>query len=256
MMRVHENSRSVDLIRIERADLDQLLDFRHRDAPCGSHVGIEIARRLAINRLPSASPFQALMSDTRPSNRSRARRSPRQRRAAPCALPPSCRRRSGCRTHRCLRRRRGCVRRGCPGIEFDLQLPCEILPLEFLVLADVRGDHLADLAGLEEQPQSSSSMPALFEITVRSLTPDARQRADQVLGTRTAQAARHHRDPVLDHAAQCARRIRKISWNSSPAPTLPAEAAAAFSRTASIRFPRTGRLFQMRHRLANQERFF
>jgi len=39
-------------------------------------------------------------------------------------------------------------------IELQLQVACKILLLEQFVLADVGGDHLPDLAALQQVPQS------------------------------------------------------------------------------------------------------
>ena len=39
------------------------------------------------------------------------------------------------------------------GIEFELELAREVLPLELLVLAHVGGNHLADLAALQQQAE-------------------------------------------------------------------------------------------------------
>src|SRR5205085_3350726 len=46
------------------------------------------------------------------------------------------------------------------------------LPLELRVLADVRRDHLSNLFRLQQQSESQSSTPALFETHVRLFTPD------------------------------------------------------------------------------------
>jgi hypothetical protein len=61
------------------------------------------------------------------------------------------------------------------GRELQLELAGQVLALELLVLADVAGDHLLDLPRLSSSwPRPKPSTPALFEMTVRFLTPLSR----------------------------------------------------------------------------------
>src|SRR4051812_48343837 len=48
---LHEDPLRHDLIGIQRAGLDQMLDLRDRDASRGGHDGIEVARRAPIDQV-------------------------------------------------------------------------------------------------------------------------------------------------------------------------------------------------------------
>src|SRR5271165_368097 len=47
----HEHARRVHHVRIEFSGLNQMLDFGDRDLGGGSHHGIEVARRLAVDEI-------------------------------------------------------------------------------------------------------------------------------------------------------------------------------------------------------------
>ena len=114
----------------------------------------------------------------------------------------------------------------------------EILPLEFLVLADVGGNHFADLTALQQQPETGAVDAGVVRHDGQIANARIVQRADQLLGNAAqAETAAHQRDAVLDDAAQGARRIR-------------IHLGARGHRPISIRITPGGRLFQMRQAAA------
>ncbi len=88
---------------------------------------------------------------------------------------------------------RGAARRASLRVELDLQLATEILPANSCS-AHVGRDHLPDLACVQKLAEPTPSMPALFETTVRPLTPRREaHRLDQLVrDAAEAEAAAHH----------------------------------------------------------------
>ena len=79
----------------------------------------------------------------------------------------------------------------------NLQFAGQILPLELLVLADVRGNHLGDLARLEQLAEAELVDAGVVGDDGQAAHARLAQREDQVLGDAAqAEAARHHRHPV------------------------------------------------------------
>ena len=77
-------------------------------------------------------------------------------------------------------------------VEFELEFARQVLAHELGVLADVGRDHLLDLPRVcSSMPRPKSSTPALFEATVRSLTPlSADRRRSGSRGCRTGRSRR------------------------------------------------------------------
>ena len=82
-------------------------------------------------------------------------------------------------------------------IELELELLREILALEFLVLADVRGNHLADLPRLEQQPEPEAVDAGIVGDHREIARARVAQRDDEVLrNAAQAEAAGHHRHAI------------------------------------------------------------
>ena len=86
-------------------------------------------------------------------------------------------------------------------IELELQLAGEIEMLEQFVLADIGRDHLSNLTALRRCQSPKPSAPALFEMTVRSFTPDAWISGIRLSGLpNQSKAAGHDRHPIAKEA--------------------------------------------------------
>src|SRR4051812_18890633 len=144
---LHEDAGRVDAVRLDRARIHELLDFRDGVTSRRGHHGVEVARGLSIDETPCAIALPRLDEcevrvQWRFENISsavddaallafrdqRARASWRKEPADACAG------RAHALRERALRNE----------LHFDFLL--QELPLEFLVLADVGRDHLAHLA--------------------------------------------------------------------------------------------------------------
>ena len=141
---LHEDAGRVDAVGIELAGLDQLLDFRDRDAAGAGHHRIEVARGLAIDEVALGVALPRLHQRQvggQPGfehvglavDDARLLAFGDQRARAGLGVEAVDARAAGADAlgERALR------------IEFQLQLAGQVLPLELLVLADVRGNHLA-----------------------------------------------------------------------------------------------------------------
>ena len=196
---------------MQRTGLDQLLDFGDGDAPGRSHVRIEIARRLAVHEIALRVALPRLhecdigddpgfqdVGFTVHDPRFLAFRHQRARTglgeegvdAGTAGAHP--------------------LRHGALRTEFEFQLAGEVLPLEFLVLADIGGNHFADLARNEQQPQAGAIDARI--VGDHGEIPHARvmEGADELLGypaKAESPAAQCH--AILDDAAQRALGIRK-----------------------------------------------
>src|SRR5690606_34127972 len=85
--------------------------------------------------------------------------------------------------------------------QLDLELPAQVLPLELLVLADVRRDHLPDLAVLEQEPEPEVVDPAVVGHDHEILRAERAERRDAVLrDAAEAEAAREEGGAARDVA--------------------------------------------------------
>jgi hypothetical protein len=92
---------------------------------------------------------------------------------------------------------------GALGRELQLQLACEVLALELLVLAHVAGDHLLDLARLQQLAQAEAVDARVVRRDGQVLDAAVAQRLDQGLGDAAqAEAADGHELAVGDHALE------------------------------------------------------
>ena len=83
------------------------------------------------------------------------------------------------------------------GVSCELELARQHLALELLVLADVGGDHLRDLPGLEQQPHAEVVHAGVVADDREALGAAVHQRLDEVLGNAAqAEAAGGDRDVV------------------------------------------------------------
>ena len=93
-------------------------------------------------------------------------------------------------------------------VELQLQLAGEVELGEELVLADVGGDHLLDLAGLEQQAEAEAVDAGIVGDAGQVLHAGLAQRRDQVLrNAEQPEAAGHHRHAVEQHARRAPIRI-------------------------------------------------
>src|SRR5687768_14356654 len=67
-------------------------------------------------------------------------------------------------------------------IELELQFPGKVLPLELLVLANIGGNHLADLPGFKQQPQAKTVDAGVIGNDGQVPDPGIPQGFDQDLG--------------------------------------------------------------------------
>src|SRR5215472_10225671 len=168
---LHEDARRVNALRVEVADLDELLDLRDRDFAGRGRHRVEVARRFPVDQISQSValpgrdhrevPDDPALEDVLASVELLGFLALRHERADPSggvkARDP---RATGAHPlgERAL------------GDELDLELTRQELALELGVLPDVGRHHLADLAAPQEQPQS----PVVHSAVVR----DDRQVAD------------------------------------------------------------------------------
>ena len=235
---LHEDARRVHVIGIDLADLHDLLGLGDADAARGRGHRIEVARRLAIDEVAGLVGLPGL--DERHIRVQRAlhhvllavelarllalrderavARGSEERRNARAA-------RAQLLGERALRR------------ELELELAGQVLPLELLVLADVGGDHLADLARLEQEPQAEAVDAGVVRDHREVLLAAIAQREDQRLGDAAqAEAADGQRLAVLDDV-----RERRLGGREELVHTglrTPGPADAGGSATAGRQFKR------------------
>ena len=99
-------------------------------------------------------------------------------------------------------------------VELQLQLAGEVELGEQLVLADIAGDHLLDLAAGQQDAQAEVVDPAVVGDHRQVLDARVADRRDQVLGNAAeAEAARHDGHAVEEHARErLARRHPLSCW--------------------------------------------
>ena len=159
---LHENARRVDVVRVDLAGFDEMLDLGDRDPPGGRHHRVEIARGLAIDEvafavaLPGVDDRQigddAALHDiglavefaqllALGDQRADAGLGEKRRNAGAAGADAL--------GERALR------------VEFELELALQIKIGEQPVLADIGRDHLADLPGFEQQPEPGAVDPGI-----------------------------------------------------------------------------------------------
>src|SRR5215471_14134133 len=149
-----EDTRRVDVIGIDRAGVDQLLDLGDGDSRGGCHYRVEVARRLAIDKIAFAVAFPgmddgevgdeaalhyvALTVEVTDFLAFRNQR-PDARLGEECRYPRS----AGPNP----------LRQGALGVKLDIEFAFQIKIGEELILTDIGRDHLANLSGLEQQSE-------------------------------------------------------------------------------------------------------
>jgi hypothetical protein len=95
------------------------------------------------------------------------------------------------------------LRQGALGRQFQVQLVGEVLPLEFVVVANVGGDHLADLAGAEQLAQAKAIDACVVADDGQAFFAGVAQGGDQGFrDAAQAEAAHRQGDAVADDAIQ------------------------------------------------------
>lgn len=92
----------------------------------------------------------------------------------------------------------------CPAGKFQLQLACEILALEFLVLAHIGRDHLLDLARLQQLAQTKAIHTGVVRHHGQIFHAAIAQGVNQCFrNTAQAKTADGDQLSISDHALQC-----------------------------------------------------
>ena len=184
--------------------LHQMLDLRHGDFAGGCHHRIEVAGRLAINEI--AFGIALIGVDDRDIGDKAALHDIGG--AVEFAQLLSLRH-EGPNAGFCEK----CRNPGAPcpdafgecalRIEFEFQFAGQILPLEELVLADIRRDHLFDLPRLEQNAQSGAIDPRIVRDDRQILDPEIMNGLDQnVRNAAKPKSSRHEDHSVLDDVGQ------------------------------------------------------
>src|ERR1700730_1852960 len=225
-----ENARRMDRFGIDVSRRDDVLDLRDRHLAGSGHHRIEVARRLPIDKI--AFRVALICVDDRdigdesalhdigravevaqllPIGNDSSNSSPgEKRRDARAACPDS-------------------LRQGALRIEFEFEFAGKILPLEKLVLADIRRDHFFDLSGLEEEPQARAIDARVVRDHGQILDLEVTNGGDQHLrDAAKTKSPGHEGHPVLEDAGQgrvCIGENLVHAWSSA--------AGIRLSRTAS-----------------------
>ena len=190
---LHEDARRVHAVRLDRAGVDQLLDFGDRVSRRGRHHRIEVARGLSIHEVAGAIALPRLderevgvqrrLEDVGAAVDDAALLAFRDQRAGAGRREETAdagARRAHPLGERALRHQ----------LDFDLLL--QELPLEFLVLADVGRDHLAHLPRAQQRPDAVVVDAGVVADDGQVLGAAAMQRGDQVFGNAAQPEAAHH----------------------------------------------------------------
>ncbi len=217
---MHVDAGGVDVVRIELAHLDELLDLGDGDLGRRGHHRVEVHRRVPVDEVAEA------VASPRLDDREVAADGRLEHVGAPVELARLLLRRVlGDRPVRRVAHGQAAVAHGRAGAgrrverrdagaaraqalgeralrrELDLELAREVLPLELLVLADVARDHLRDLLVPEQRPEPEVVDPAVVRHDGEALGAELAQRADAVLGdSAEPEAAREERRAVGDVA--------------------------------------------------------
>src|SRR4030088_3457935 len=200
----HEHARRDDVVGIDLAWLDQILDLGNGDLPGRGHHRIEIARGLAINEIALGISLPG-MNDRKVGDQAAlhhvalaidlalllpcgdqgpgAGRGEEGRDAAPASADTL--------GQRALR------------IELDLELAGEILLREGLVLPNIGRDHLLDLPGVQQEAQSDAVDPGIVGDDRQVFHTGLANRLDQALrDAAQPQPPAHNQHAVLEQAGE------------------------------------------------------
>jgi hypothetical protein len=206
---LHKNAGRVYLVGIEFSDFDENFDFRNgHTTACGSH-GIEVARGLAIHEVATcialpgfherkigvnaalqdvgeAVELALLLPFSYGSADARARIEAGDARAT----------RAHAFSERTL------------GAEFHFEFSGEKLPLEFAILADIAGDHFADLVSFEEEPKPPAVHAGVIAGDCKALFSGIAQSEDESFrDAAQAEATDCDRHAVVNYALERGMRV-------------------------------------------------
>src|ERR1700719_148284 len=177
-----KNARRVDVVGVDDSGLDQMLDLCNGDLRGRRHHRIEVARGLPVNEVAFAigSPSmndrkigdQATLHNIALSVEVADFLALRHQGADTC-LGEECRNAGAAGAYP--------LRESALGIEFELELATEIKIGKELVFADIRRDHFADLAALEEQPEPGPVDAGVVRDRSQAIDPGFPDRGDQRL---------------------------------------------------------------------------
>ena len=103
------------------------------------------------------------------------------------------------------------------GGEFDLELACKILALELLVLADIAGDHLPDLARAQQFADPFVVDPGVVAGEREILHPRIAHRVEQPFGNAApSEPAAGDRQAIAQQAVECGSGIGIELFISTP----------------------------------------
>src|SRR3546814_63111 len=184
--------RQMDRIRLERSDRHDLLNLGDAKRGCGRHHLVEIARGLPedeVASLISLPPFdqREIGADRAPHDEGLAVEYPlllafgHERSDAGLCVEGGDAGAAGAAP----------LRERALRYEFDFQVSCQILPLKFLVLADVRRDHLPNLARTQQLAQALAVDPGIIGDDGKVAHPRGQDGVDEPFG-----------DPAQPEAAQ------------------------------------------------------
>src|SRR5690606_37145287 len=180
---LHIDARQMNGVGVEAPDGNNLFDLCDADLRRGRHRLVEVAHGLAEDEVPALVCFPAL--DDRKVCKDAAFEDIvlAVERADFLALGDrSADAGSGVKSRNTRAASAAAFRERTLRAEFDLEFACEILPLEFLVLADIGGDHLPDLARAQELAEPFAVDAGIVARDGEVLDPGVPDRVDQPLG--------------------------------------------------------------------------
>src|SRR2546425_1115804 len=196
----HVDARSMHRLRVEIARRDQVLHLGDGDARRGGHHRVEVARGFAVHEIAQAVASVGL--DQSEVGQEGCLQNVVTIPETPCLLAVRDRGAVARRSEKSgnpRATRPDALREGSLGHELDLKLALEKLLLEQVVLADVGGDHLANLPRSEQQAEPVVARAGVIAHHREILCPLPLQRLDQIFGDAAeAEPAHHQRGPVGD----------------------------------------------------------
>src|SRR5262249_95578 len=198
------DARRDDIVGVDVAGLDQVLDLGNRHLAGGRHHRIEVARGLAVGEVALGIAHIGV-HDGEVGDEPALHHVPRavelplllalgDLRAGASAREEG--RDTGAAGADALGER-------ALGIELDLQLAAEVFPRDGLVLPDIGRDHLLDLLGVEQEAEPDAVDAAVVRHHGQVLHAGVADREDQLLGNAAqAEAAGHDHHAVLQQAGE------------------------------------------------------
>ncbi|MNV64015.1 hypothetical protein D3C71_1566390 [compost metagenome] len=208
----------MDVVGVQRADGDDLLDLDDRDLAGGGHHRVEVAGRLAEDQIAALVGLPGL-DDGQVGDQAGFHHIVAAVEVAHFlafgdqGADAGGGEEGGDARAACA----DAFGQGALGVELQLQLAGQILAFELLVLADVGRDHLGDLLGLQQLAQAEAVHACVVGDDGQSLDARGLQPGDQVLGNAAqAEAAGHDGHPVKGQALQRGRDVSVDLAHRSP----------------------------------------